>query len=422
MSPLRTIAIVLILIGSSIAWMVLGGVTDSRTHNQRLDLRHSVAGLWGEPQTQIAPMLTFRWTTTRSEVREETVDNKTRNVRTFIEDVHEQAVRPRATEIDVALRLDTRRKGLMWYPLYDVNFSGHWTYIHQSKTSGTLDILFVFPLESGIYDDFFFVVNDRPQEVTPTAGQLKTSIAVNPGDEVELRIGYASRGMSEWAYRPSHGVARLENFRLRMTTDFQKIDFPAQSMSPSTKTLTDSGWELAWNFKQVVTGHLMGMVMPEKIQPGELAAELSFSAPISLLFFFLVVWSLAAVRKLDLHPINFLFVAAAFFAFHLLFAYSVDRLTVVSAFALSSVVSIVLVASYLRLVVSSRFAFVEATIAQLIYLVGFSLAHFWEGSTGLTVTILSIITLFFLMQLTGRIVPRNASRTPETLPPHPEQR
>ena len=59
--------------------------------------------------------------------------------------------------------------------------------------------------------------------------------------------------------------------------------------------------------------------------------------------------------------------------------------------------------SYLRLAVGPRFAFVEAGLAQLVYLVGFSLAHFWDGFTGLTVTVLGIVTLFALMQLTGRI-------------------
>ena len=100
---------------------------------------------------------------------------------------------------------------------------------------------------------------------------------------------------------------------------------------------------------------------------------------------------------------SYLFLAGAFFAFHLLFAYSVDHLPVVPAFALASVVSMVLVVSYLRLVVSSRFAFVEAALAQLVYLVGFSLAHFFDGFTGLTVTVLSIATLFVLMQVTGRV-------------------
>ncbi len=66
-------------------------------------------------------------------------------------------------------------------------------------------------------------------------------------------------------------------------------------------------------------------------------------------------------------------------------------------------VSLLLVVSYLRLVVSRRFAYGEAALAQLIYLVGFSLAHFWEGFTGLTVTVLAILTLFLLMQLAGRV-------------------
>jgi inner membrane protein involved in colicin E2 resistance len=54
-------------------------------------------------------------------------------------------------------------------------------------------------------------------------------------------------------------------------------------------------------------------------------------------------------------------------------------------------------------VVSNRFAYVEAALAQLVYLVGFSLAHFWAGLTGLTVTLLAIVTLAAVMQLTGRL-------------------
>jgi hypothetical protein len=64
---------------------------------------------------------------------------------------------------------------------------------------------------------------------------------------------------------------------------------------------------------------------------------------------------------------------------------------------------LVLVVSYLRLVVSPRFALREAAIGQLVYLIGFSMAHFWEGYTGLTITVLAILTLFLLMQSTGRL-------------------
>jgi hypothetical protein len=45
----------------------------------------------------------------------------------------------------------------------------------------------------------------------------------------------------------------------------------------------------------------------------------------------------------------------------------------------------------------------EGGIAQLIYLVVFSYAFFWKGFTGLSITIVSVITLFVVMQATGRI-------------------
>jgi hypothetical protein len=71
--------------------------------------------------------------------------------------------------------------------------------------------------------------------------------------------------------------------------------------------------------------------------------------------------------------------------------------------AISSVVSIFLVVSYLRLVAGIRFAALEAGTAQLIYLVVFSYAFFWKGFTGLAITVISVITLFIVMQATGRI-------------------
>jgi hypothetical protein len=38
-----------------------------------------------------------------------------------------------------------------------------------------------------------------------------------------------------------------------------------------------------------------------------------------------------------------------------------------------------------------------------VYQVGFSLAHFAHGYTGLTISVLAAVTLFVLMMLTGRI-------------------
>ncbi len=400
---LRIFAIGLIFVCISIAWLILGGIMHDRTSSQGRELRESVSELWGQPQTQQAPSFTFHWETQRTVRHQETVAGKTRYVEEITTDSHNKKVSADSTDLDVNLHLDQRLKGLMWYSLYDVGLLGQWSYVHTHDSAGTLVIDFAFPDIGGVYDDFNFVVNGEALELTPDSGHVTANIEVSPGERVQLSIGYESRGLDSWAYMPARGVARLKDFNVRMHTDFIAIDFPAHSMSPSEKIRTEKGWELDWAFKQVVTGHQVGMSVPKRIQPGKLAASLSLFAPISLLFFFVIIWVLASLRNIDIHPINYLFMGSAFFAFHLLFSYSVDHLTVIPAFVMASVTSIVLVVSYLRLVVSSRFAFVEAAAAQLVYLVGFSMAHFWEGYTGLTITVLSVMTLFILMQLTGRI-------------------
>jgi inner membrane protein involved in colicin E2 resistance len=112
---------------------------------------------------------------------------------------------------------------------------------------------------------------------------------------------------------------------------------------------------------------------------------------------------ISTLRDIDLHPMNYFFLAGAFFAFHLLLAYLVDHVSIHAAMAIASVVSVGLVVSYLRLVAGIRFAAFEAGVAQLIYLVIFSYAFFWKGFTGLAITIISVVTLFVVMQATGRI-------------------
>ena len=122
------------------------------------------------------------------------------------------------------------------------------------------------------------------------------------------------------------------------------------------------------------------MIMPEKFQPGPLAGRISYFAPVSLLFFFFMMFIITALRGIELHPMNYFFLACAFFAFHLLLAYLVDHISIHTCVRDLLLISMTLVISYLRLVVGMRFAAVEAGLAQLIYLVLFSYAFFSKAS------------------------------------------
>ncbi len=450
MSIKRLIGLIAVYILTCVAWLALAAVNEARTSKQSHSLRAQVSSLWGwgAPQAQQAPQLQFRAVTPsevsasgsvviseqeaallklqfpKPEPEHETKDQKNTAQKRPAQKKPKQEAgaeeeKPRlwvlrsdalpvvvnASTIEASLRSDPRRKGLVWYALYDVGFDGKYVYQHAREEAGYLDIELALPTLSALYDALVFEVDgqDRRAALDPATGRFKVSIPVVPGQRVNFSAAYTSRGSDSWSYAPSNGVQQLENFHFNLLTNFTDIDFPEMTLAPSDKDRTGDGWKLTWDLKSTVTGHGMGMVLPQHIQPGELSTALTLSAPVSLLFFFVMLFMLATLRKLDIHPVNYLFLAAAFFAFHLLFSYSADHLTVPWAFALSSVVSLVLVVSYLRLVVSPKFALREAALGQLVYLIGFSLAHFWEGMTGLTITVMAIITLFLLMQATGRL-------------------
>ncbi len=226
-----------------------------------------------------------------------------------------------------------------------------------------------------------------------------------------------------WTYAfAGQGVTQVRDFELTMKTDFEAIDFPAGSLSPTLKAPDGDGWTLTWKFGSLVTGQHIGMDPPDRLNPGPLAARITWFAPVSLLFFLSVMVILGVLRGYNLHPMNYAFLSAAFFAFHLLLAYLVDHIDMNVAFVIAAATSVALVVSYLRLVAGTRFAVREAGLAQVVFLVLFSYAFFFEGYTGLTVTIGAVATLFTLMQITARVdwgavFARRESSSPQTLRP-----
>jgi len=402
----RIVAIAFIFLCASAAWMVLGATVFSRTYDSDELLEGRVTSLWGAPQSQSPPAARAEYT--QPKTTETVVDGKKRS---FTEQVAVVEPLPlESSRVDVALGLEHRQKGLLWYSTYKVGFDG--TYVFRNSTKQEkVTFTLKFPAERAIYDDLIFTVNGAAVVLTNENNSATATAPVKPGETATLRVAYRSQGLNDWRYNFGGGgdakagasVAQVRDFRMRMTTDFKEIDFPENTLSPSEKRETDRGWELEWNYKNLVSGFQIGMAMPEKLQPGPLAGRISFFAPVSLFFFFFLMFIITTMRGIELHPMNYFFLAAAFFAFHLLLAYMVDHVSIHAAFAASSVVSIFLVISYLRLVVGTRFAAREAGLAQFIYLVMFSYAFFFKGFTGLAVTIGSILTLFVVMQITGRV-------------------
>ena len=392
-------AIAFIWVCTAVAWCILGSTIFSRTYSSDEKLQTKVESTWGTRQQQCPPNASYLQTVQKKS-ESETDGKKTVRSET-ITTSHELPLQ--STRVDVDLNLNHRRKGLLWYSTYAVKFDGLYNFGNSTGADQLVTFRLPFPAQQAIYDDLVMEVDGHALPIASDASAASAQALVKAGEMAVLRVGYRSQGMDSWQYKLGDDVAQARNFMLNMRTNFKDIDFAANTLSPSEKHETAQGWELTWKYINLVSGFQIGMSMPEKLQPGPLAGQISYFAPVSLFFFFFLIFILTTLRNIELHPMNYFFLAAAFFAFHLLLAYLVDHISIHLAFVICSLVSIFLVISYLRLVVGMRFAALEAGSAQLIYLVLFSYAFFFKGFTGLAITIGAIITLFVVMQATGRV-------------------
>src|SRR5581483_7782233 len=383
---------------TTIAWAILGTTIFNRTYSHDSTLKNQVTSIWGALHVQKPPAALATEVTYRQEANYE---NRKRVVRT-VKDETTVAIPLEMSRINVDLDLEHRQKGLLWYSTYKVGFAGEYVFRNTSK-GDLVTCTFYFPTTQAIYDDLVFTVDGEPVKTENKNATIVATAKIAAGKTAVLAVRYRSQGLDSWRYVFGDDVTQVKNFELRMKTNFGDIDFPENTLSPSKKTPTSTGWELTWTFRNLLSGFQIGMVLPQKLQPGPLAGQISYFAPVSLFFFFFLMFIITTLRGIDLHPMNYFFLACAFFAFHLLLAYLVDHISIHLAFIVCSLVSIGLVVSYLRLVVGIRFAALEAGLAQLVYLVLFSYAFFFKGFTGLSITIGSVVTLFVVMQMTGRI-------------------
>ena len=409
----QIVSVLAVLVMVSVAWVVLGSVTTKRTEDLDRALSAEMSSLWG-PRVFAQP--SPWWAPSPEGGRE-----------------HEGAEPPAASEIGADLAHEHRYKGLLWYSTFTVDFEASYRFDAAPGSEG----VFVFPLPEDVrtYQDLRTEVDGRAQPLSTAdiaAGRLL--IPLDRGAEHTVTVRYRAGGRDAWLYcigdaptvsfhdgvpvvAADGRLSEARDLKLTVRTDFTEIDYPRGALSPAQRAVEDGGGMRAvWDYPRLISSQSIGIVMPARPNAGPITARMSFFAPVSLLFFFTVLFTLMVLKRIPLHPMHYLFIAAGFFSFHILLAYLADLMDIHLAFWICAAVSVALVVSYMRLAAGVRFAVTWVALAQIVYLVGFSYAFFWESHTGLTVVIGAILTLFLLMQATGRIdwsAALNFERKPE---------
>jgi hypothetical protein len=377
----RLFAIGGIIVCTALGWFILGTSVLVRSGVSLDRCSPNVTGGWGPAMTQPHPVMYYN-------------SPGSANGRHLIQ--------PSQSEVTVALRYEPKKKGLLWYRTYLVDFHGDYSLQNPTQITQTIYVRFEFPATDASYSDFSFLIDGVPATGNnKTAEGITEAVTLQPGQSAKFTVAYRSRGTERWGY--SFGdTTRIRNFRLAMTTDFSEFDFPAGTGSPTERARNGNGWDFVWSYPDVINAQAIAMGMPSVANPGPVASRMSFFAPVSLLFFFAVLVLMGMVWRISLHPMNYFFMAAGCFAFQLLFAYLVDLIPLSLAFVISAAVSLALVSGYLFAAVGRRFARL-AVVAQFAYMILFSYSFFFEGLTGLTITIGAIVTLALLMAATAKV-------------------
>jgi len=401
MNAFRFFVIILIFLGAALAWVILGLVVEWRTYDWGQSLAEEVTARWGPSGlVQKAPALSVTG-----------------------------AGDPARSEVKVCFYHENRYMGLVWFSTYIVDFDA--TYTLAPRGTGETPDQFVFDLPAGAraFENLGMTLDGQPIDVAAAKDGNRLWVNV-PADAKEhvVTVAYRAQGRDRWIYDLARGreekpsgssrgkfdsaeppdntqAVMVKALDLVATTNFRDIDYPKGCVSPTPHKAeaVEGGMKAEWHFQNRSSRERIGIEMPSRENAGPIAARMSFHAPVSLFFFFTVMFAIVVLKKIPLHPMHYLFISAGFFSFHILLTYLVDHVDIHIAFWVCAAVSVFMVVNYMRLVAGVKFAVLYVGLAQLVYLIGFSYAFFFKGWTGLTVVVVAILTLFVLMQATGRL-------------------
>jgi len=378
MKPTHYFSIAFIFAATTLAWWFLGGTISYRTSHVQMQNLAGVSERWGPPLQQVHPTAHYK--------------DSDGNTTTLL---------PLKSEVKVMLGYEPVKMGLLWQRTYHVNLDAAYTFQNNTAITQKLDI--VLQLPRGYLGKMDFTLGEgataRKSLATPRDNVLTESVELPPGQSVPVSFSYDCRGSDAWSY-VFEDASRIRDFKLNVQTDFTGVNYPVSS--PTRREAADGGLALEWHYEDAISAPGIAVEMPSELNAGPIASQIAFWSPLSLALFFGVIVLTSILRGIRLHPVNYLFLAAGFFTFPLLFSYLLDLVPVQAGFAIAAGISLLLVGGYLRAAAGS-FMFRVAAVAQFAYMVLFSASFFFKGLTGLTLTLGGVCTLAVLMLLTARV-------------------
>jgi len=188
---------------------------------------------------------------------------------------------------EFVLRANYRKKGGAWYPGFETDATFSYKVLNFADRELTAHFSFPLPARQGLVDHIQVVLDGElvRQKLLIDESGIRWRMPVRPGIQHDLVIKYHSRGLEHLRFEPGPG-RELAKYRLRMVCrGIRKgeINYPIGCMTPTEQIVETpekgpAGEDvpvttLSWNLDRAVTRLGMGLILPERKQPGYYVAR-----------------------------------------------------------------------------------------------------------------------------------------------------
>lgn len=369
-----------------VGWLMLADRLETRTHKAMYNQLSSVKQIWGGNLAQPMPSVRYkRFGSDVSTLSKGEID---------------------ASDISVILKVDYRKKGLVYYTGYNAKFMGKYTIKNPENENIYLSFIFPYPTRQGegVLQNVKLLVNGK-EDIEDTEYQSNLALwtgLLNPSDTLEIMVKYDGRGLDQLKYGFEPGK-QINNFTMKVDVQGAKnLDYAESTMPPTEPSQeTPQGKILIWKLDKALTQLNIGVILPDKLNVEKQLFVMVYRAPV---FFLMFLVALGVIIRLSGESLNFIPIvvtSVAYFFFYPLFAYLVIYVGVTLAFIISFGSIGLLILNYTRILYGIKMA-LTIVMAYTFFLGITSLSALLPTYTGLILTIEGLVLMGTVMQVLSR--------------------
>src|SRR3954469_25068264 len=157
----RLLDIGLIIVCTAVGWFILGSSVLVRSGVSLSNGGPAVTRGWGPPPLLPPPITYYN--------SPGSVDGR-------------HLIQPSQSDVTVDLRYEPKKKGLLWYRTYLVDFRGEYSVQNPTQITQTIYVRFEFPAADASYSDFSFTIDGQPSSGNnKTAEGITDAVILAPG-------------------------------------------------------------------------------------------------------------------------------------------------------------------------------------------------------------------------------------------------